>query len=97
MTSCKYLSTDLNTLTVFYACWEGKLGSKSCYLQWGKILSNILMVNAMLREGNVLLEGLENELFFRRFCLKLEFRSNFGCHFAALFSQVSFLRRYAIA
>ena len=64
MTSCNYLSTDLNTLTVFYACWEGKLGSKSCYLQWGKILSNILMVNAILREGNILLEGLEIEFFF---------------------------------
>ena len=34
MTSCKYLSTDLNTLTVVYASWENKLGSKSCYLQW---------------------------------------------------------------
>ena len=66
MTSCKYLSTDLNTLTVFYACWEGKLGSKSCYLQWGKILSNILMVNAILREGSILLEGLEIEFFFTK-------------------------------
>ena len=55
------------------------------------------MVNAILREGNILLEGLEIEFFFWRFCLKPEFRSNFGCHFAALFSQVSFLRRYAIA
>ena len=54
------------------------------------------MVNAILREGNILLEGLEFD-FFLRFCLKPEFRSNFGCHFAALFSQVSFLRRYAIA
>ena len=97
MTSCKYLSTDLNTLTVVYACWENNLGSKSCYLQWGKILSNILVVNAILREGNILLEGLEFDSFFLRFCLKPEFRSNFGCHFAALFSQVSFLRRYAIA
>ena len=97
MTSCKYLSTDLNTLTVVYACWENKLGSKSCYLQWGKILSNILVVNAIFREGNILLEGLEFDSFFLRFCLKPEFRSNFGCHFAALFSQVSFLRRYAIA
>ena len=93
MTSCKYLSTDLNTLTVVYACWENNLGSKSCYLQWGKILSNILVVNAILREGNILLEGLEFDSFFWRFCLKPEFRSNFGCHFAALFSQVSFLRR----
>ena len=97
MTSCKYLSTDLNTLTVVYACWENNLGPKSCYLQWGKILSNILVVNAILREGNILLEGLEFDFFFWRFCLKPEFRSNFGCHFAALFSQVSFLRRYAIA
>ena len=97
MTSCKYLSTDLNTLTVVYACWENNLGSKSCYLQWGKILSNILVVNAILREGNILLEGLEFDSFFWRICLKPEFRSNFGCHFAALFSQVSFLRRYAIA
>ena len=97
MTSCNYLSTDLNTLTVVYASWEKKLGSKSCYLQWGKNLSNILVVNAILREGNILLEGLEFDSFFLRFCLKPEFRSNFGCHFAALFSQVSFLRRYAIA
>ena len=97
MTSCKYLSTDLNTLTVVYASCEKKLGSKSCYLQWGKILSNILVVNAILREGNILLEGLEFDAFFLCFCLKPEFRSNFGCHFAALFSQVSFLRRYAIA
>ena len=70
MTSCKYLSTDLNTLTVVYACWENNLGSKSCYLQWGKILSNILVVNAILREGNILLEGLEFDSFFGRFCLK---------------------------
>ena len=64
MTSCKYLSTDLNTLTVVYACWGNNLGSKSCYLQWGKILSNILVVNAILREGNILLEGLEFDYFF---------------------------------
>ena len=64
MTSCKYLSTDLNTLTVVYACWENNLGPKSCYLQWGKILSNILVVNAILREGNILLEGLEFDFFF---------------------------------
>ena len=91
MTSCKYLSTDLNTLTVVYACWENNLGSKSCYLQWGRILSNILVVNAILREGNILLEGLEFDSFFLRFCLKPEFRSNFGCHFAALFSAGVFL------
>ena len=70
MTSCKYLSTDLNTLTVVYASWENKLGSTSCYLQWGKILSNILVVNAILREGNILLEGLEFDSFFLAFLFK---------------------------
>ena len=64
MTSCKYLSTDLNTLTVVYACWENNLGPKSCYLQWGKILSNILVVNAILREGNICWRAWNLTLFF---------------------------------
>ena len=89
MTSWKYLSTVLSTLTVFSACWEAKPGSKSCYLQWGKILSNISMVKRIFREVNILLEGLEIECFFRCFCLKPAFRSNLRCHFAAaLFSGV---------
>ena len=79
MTSWKYLSTVLSTFTVFSACWEAKPGSKSCYLQWGKILSNISMVKTIFREVNILLEGLEIECCFRCFCLKPAFRSNLRC------------------
>ena len=85
MTSWKYLSTVLHTFTVFSACWEAKPGSKSCYLQWGKFLSNISMVKTIFREVNILLEGLEIECCFRCFCLKPAFRSNLRCHFAATF------------
>ena len=89
MTSCKYLSTDLNTLTVVYACWENNLGSKSCYLQWGKILSNILVVNAILREGNILLEGLEFDSLFFAFLLKTWVSEQFRLPFCrSLFSGV---------
>ena len=70
MTSWKCLSTVLSTLTVFSACWEAKPGSKSCYLQWGKILSNMSMVKPIFCEVNILLEGLEIECFFWVFLFK---------------------------
>ena len=54
------------------------------------------MVNAILREVNILLEGLEIE------CLFVKFKNQrFGALCVAIlpphFSQVSFLRRYATA
>ena len=94
MTALRYLSTDLSTLTVFYACWEVKPGSKSCYFHGGEFLGNILMANAILREVNILLEGLEIECFVLGVCLKPAFRSASCFHFAAALSQVSFSRRY---
>ena len=71
---------------------------KSCYFQWGKILGDISMVNAINREVNILLQGLEIDcVFLLVFVQILRFGALCFAILPPHFFQMSFLRRYAIA